>query len=265
MGNIIFNGTAFRVPFDNEVRNFVEHPDTVTQFKSHGKIKKHKHIVWHENAGMFLRNLIRTCLKKAYGYTIDIDWDGTIIQHNDLSDLLWHGSQCNKTGNGVNIVNPYYPTYYRPDLKTSSEPRGLRRRLKARWWTHCFPGNREYVAPTTKQLEAARVLAPFLSKLTGVPYVFPTLNLGPKKRKITGWKKWPKGWSARPRSGHVAHRDYSNHADGRYVLESIAFHSENAVGNEYFDSNRPLRGEYPEPMDANKNTVCPHCGEEIVG
>ena len=74
--------------------------------------------------------------------------DGALTQHGDLAtDILWHASQHNGASFGVEVVNPYYPSYLKPGLP-------WQRVIKAPW---AHKG--AYVLPTPAQAEAVASLA----------------------------------------------------------------------------------------------------------
>lgn len=199
------------------LRTFISHQ--IPSFKPRGRIKKHLHLVQHENAGstdvFTIRNWL---LKKGYGYHIIIDRQGTIHQHNDLLDKLWHASQCNGTGIGICLVSPYYPKNISPSHEAMYHPSKRYTVIDADWWTHCSPKSmRKYVQPTDNQLEALEKLIPFLCNALDVSPEYPTIGLNRKQRKIKGYL-----FRKRPAPGIVAHRDFSMHADGRFALEYLA-------------------------------------------
>jgi hypothetical protein len=74
-----------------------------------------------------------------------------------------------------------------------------------------------YTLPTPAQLVAAVHLVRFLpTVIPGLPLAFPTASLGPGNGRIKNWQA-----RAMPGAGMVAHRDFSDHADGRYLLEHV--------------------------------------------
>lgn len=216
MGLILY-GIDIGQPEGVKIRTYKE--DGLPSFKKRGKIKKHLHIVQHENAGSTSVFKVRNWLiKKGYGYHIIIDRGGHVHQHNDLQDKLWHAGQCNGTGIGVCLINPYYPKNLSAELEADFHPVKRFFISAASWWTHCSPRkDRRYVLPTEAQLTTLEKLTPFLTEQLGVPLDFPTIELRRGKRKITGWRL-----RKRPAPGIVAHRDFSGHADGRFAVEYLA-------------------------------------------
>lgn len=170
--------------------------------------------VLHETAGNSATGCKDTLRKRGLGIHLILGKDGRLSCHADLaSEIAWHANQCNAMSVGLEVVNPY-----RPEL--ASEPHGPI--IPAAWWTWVPKGQaREYVCPTDVQMAVAVALVPWLCDRLGIPVQFPTADLNAKRPQITGWRKPPLGWSAKPGPGIVAHRDFASHADGRYLLERL--------------------------------------------
>jgi hypothetical protein len=212
MGKFVIDGSLVSAPSELTVNNYLE--DNEPCFLHRKRTKPLTHLVLHETAGRTARGCKNTLLRKGYGVQLILDRDGTISCHGDLvTDQMTHANQLNKTSIGIEIVNPYAPSIAKgmEDLEI----------IPAKWWTWCRKKDKRYVLPTTKQLNTLVVLLPWLCKVLGIPLEFPTQYLGPKKRKILGWRKPPIGWRAKPKAGIVAHRDFATHADGRYPLEYV--------------------------------------------
>jgi hypothetical protein len=186
---------------DFQVLNYKNHD--VVEFPHKKKIKKHRNIVVHENAGSTnIDTLARNLLNRNRGYHITIDRGGAVRQHADLTSKLIHGNRLNKWGIGICVINPYYP-----HLVAGKEGFEI---IPSEWWTH---GKYGYVLPTQAQLESFRKVVGFLCPLLEVPFSFPTKHLNKKKRKV--------GILERIDPGIVAHGDYSKHTDGRYPMLSL--------------------------------------------
>ena len=211
-GVIVHGGELIEAPF--QVENF--HTLDIPKFKVRGKIKKHRWLVQHENAGSINREtLYRWLQKKGYGYHFVIDPHGFITQHADTWDKIAHGGRCNKFSLGICLLNPYYPR-----LVDTPKEKALFEIIPAQWWTHCNPkSDRRYSRPTEAQIFTLRKLSQFLCRILDIPWAFPTKDFGPgKQRKIKNWRL-P---GIKPKEdGLIAHRDYSSHADGRYALERL--------------------------------------------
>jgi hypothetical protein len=170
--------------------------------------------VLHETAGNSAAGCKATLAAQRLGVHLVLDKDGTISCHADLADeVCWHAGQANGISVGIEVVNAYRP-------EQASGERGPV--VPAAWWTWVPKGApATYQAPTARQMAVVCALVPWLCDLLDIPAAFPTAALCAKKPQITGWRKPPRGWSAKPGSGIVAHRDFSAHADGRYLLEQV--------------------------------------------
>ena len=192
--------------------------DGEPQFLSEQRVKPLKHFVIHETAGRTASRCKKTLISKKLGVHLILDRDGSVSCHGDLAnETMSHANQLNKTSIGIEVINPYAPKYAKGmDIKT----------IPAEWWTWCpDKEDRRYVLPTDEQLVTLLKIVPFLCKLLKIPYEFPTADLNKKKRKINGWQKEPGKKRAKPKAGIVAHRDFSSHSDGRYILEYLIAHS----------------------------------------
>ena len=168
----------------------------------------------HETGGNSEQGAENTMKMKGYGVHLLLDSDGSISNYADLAtETCAHAGQANGISIGMEIVNEYRPEVMR-------DPHGPI--IPAQWWTWVPKGaRREYVCPTDVQMRVALSFIPWLCDHLGIPVVFPTALLNKKKDRITGWAKFPKGWSAKPGPGIVAHRDFAGHSDGRYILEAL--------------------------------------------
>jgi hypothetical protein len=170
--------------------------------------------VIHETGGNTEAGAERTMKRSHLGVHLLLDADGSVSNYADLAtDICAHAGQANGVSIGLEIVNEYRP-------EAMAGPHGPV--IPAEWWTWCPPGKRrEYVCPTDIQMEVALALIPWLCDHLGIPLTFPTRDLCAKKPRIPGWRKPPLGWWAKPDPGVVAHQDFSGHADGRYILETL--------------------------------------------
>jgi hypothetical protein len=170
--------------------------------------------VLHETAGNTVSGCKRSLVAKHLGVHLILDKDGTISNHADLAtEVCWHAGQVNGVSIGMEVVNAYRP-------EGAQDPHGPV--IPAEWWTWVPKGQaRAYVCPTDVQMAVVEVLVPWLCDRLGIPVVFPTRDLCARKTRITGWRKPPLGWWAKPGVGIVAHQDFSSHADGRYMLERL--------------------------------------------
>lgn len=195
------------------------HDDGEHRFKARKRAHKTQWFVIHESVSMSQKATIRTLeakteRAKARGYLYGVHLicapDGHLSCHADLADdRLTHASQLNSGSVGCEWVNPYNPKWAKPPFDEV---------IPGPWW--CWvPENAKalYTVPTRAQLLSALHLCRFLpTVLPDLPLDFPTQNLGPGRGRIPNWSK-----RACPGPGIVAHRDFDDHADGRYILEHV--------------------------------------------
>jgi hypothetical protein len=205
------------------VSNF--HDDGEHKFEAWKRRQPARWFVFHESVSMSAKGTIRTLERKRkrsidkgknggkgypYGVQLICAPDGHFSCHADLLDeSLTHASQLNRGSIGCEWVNPYNPKWARHPFD---------RVIAAPWW--CWePEDAEplYTVPTPAQLVAAEWITRFLpTVIPDLPLAFPTAALGPGRGRIKNW-----GDRAKPGQGFVAHRDFSSHADGRYILEHV--------------------------------------------
>lgn len=214
------------------VSNF--HDDDEHHFDAWKRRKLCKWFVIHESVSMSQKSTIRTLESKKrrsirqgknggkgypYGIHLIVAPDGHVSCHADLLDeTLTHASQLNRESVGCEWVNPYNPKWAKPPFDEV---------IAAPWW--CWvPKNGQplYTLPTPAQLVAAVHLTPLLTThLPDLPLIFPTADLGPG-RGNGRIKDWAKPHRRKPSTaGVVAHRDFSSHADGRYLLDHVVQHN----------------------------------------
>ena len=144
-----------------------------------------------------------------FGTHINIAPDGHISCHADLVlHRLVHANQMNDEGLSIQVVNPYNPMFARPPFD---------RVIPGPWWCWKPEGAPKlYTLPTDAQLLSLSLLVGFLpKKIDTIPLAFPTQHLNADTRRIEGWDQ-----GALPDSGGiVAHRDFTAHSGGRYLLE----------------------------------------------
>lgn len=166
-GGFIVSGVA-TCPVDGlTVRTFAD--DGVHRFASKGKRTRAVELVIHETVTRSVDATIAVLKKRGLGIHLVMDADGSLTQHGDLAtDILWHASQHNGASFGVEVVNPYYPSYLKPGLPWN-------RIIKAPW---AHKG--EYVLPTPAQAEAVAALVRWATSAPtpgiAVPRVWPGLR-----------------------------------------------------------------------------------------
>lgn len=208
------------------VSNFED--DDEHHFDAWQRRKPCKWFVNHESVSMSQKSTIRTLEAKkrrsirkgknsgrGYPYGIHLIGapDGHLSCHADLLDeTVTHASQLNHESVGCEWVNPYNPKWAKPPFDEV---------IPAPWW--CWvPKDAQplYTLPTPAQMVAVVHLTKFLTDhLPDLPLIFPTASLGPGNGRIKNWKKPRRKKPETP--GIVAHRDFSSHADGRYLLEHL--------------------------------------------
>ncbi|OQX69643.1 MAG: hypothetical protein B6A08_04525 [Sorangiineae bacterium NIC37A_2] len=158
----------------------------------------------HETVTRSVDSTIAVLKKRGLSVHLVMDADGALTQHGDLAtDILWHASQHNGASFGVEVVNPYYPSYLKPGLPWS-------RVIKAPW---AHKG--EYVLPTPAQAEAVAALVRWATSAPApgiaVPRVWPGLRDG---RFALGLVD---AAAKAPLPGVLAHQ-YFGHADGSMLV-----------------------------------------------
>lgn len=200
MSDFIVSGAKVCAP-GLAIRNFLD--DGVHRFASRGKRARANELVIHETVTHSVDETIAVLKKRGLSVHLVIGADGELSQHGDLAmDILWHASQHNGPSFGVEVVNPYYPSYLKPGLPWS-------RVIKAPW---AHKG--EYVLPLPAQAEAVAQLVKWTVSAPAdgiaVPRAWPglrdghfTLGLVPAAEK--------------PLPGVLAHQ-YFGHADGSMLV-----------------------------------------------
>jgi hypothetical protein len=144
-GGFIVGGKATCPVEGLSIRTFAE--DGVHRFAAKGKRTRAVELVIHETVTRSVDSTIAVLKKRGLSVHLVMGADGALTQHGDLAtDILWHASQHNGASFGVEVVNPYYPSYLKPGLPWD-------RVIKAPW---AHKG--EYVLPTPSQAEAVAAL-----------------------------------------------------------------------------------------------------------
>ena len=168
-GRFIVGGKATCPVEGLSIRTFAE--DGVHRFPSKGKRARAVELVIHETVTRSVDSTIAVLKKRGLSVHLVMGADGALTQHGDLAtDILWHASQHNGPSFGVEVVNPYYPSYLKPGLPWD-------RVIKAPW---AHKG--EYVLPTPAQAEAVAALVRWTTSAPApgiaVPRVWPGLRDG---------------------------------------------------------------------------------------
>lgn len=221
---IIIRGKRVRLPQDMldagfSATNYLD--DGEPRFKFRARRRKVIHFVLHETCGNTADGCKGTLLRKGSGVQLIQDEDGNYSCHGDVVlDRMVHANHLNETSFGCEQVNPYSPLYVRDKTiwhnvlqkqwwtwVPSVKMKGVAALLKKKGWVSV---PKQYVTLTARQVESMRMFAPWICEQADVPYQFPTVGLSRFKRQMTY-----------PGAGVVAHRDFSTHSDGRYMLESL--------------------------------------------
>jgi hypothetical protein len=151
-------------PFTHPSRARCRRPAAITSFVLH---ETQGSIPW----GPFRRDYLND--QRRLSVQLYADVDGRILQHNDLVEELWHGSQYNGVSIGIEIVAPVLPsicgTVLRQAARRSfpmSRQLGLEPyRLIGTGWMQRRTDNptRSYVLPPIDQLEGVTRLVAFLT------------------------------------------------------------------------------------------------------
>ncbi len=114
-GGFIVGGKATCPVEGLSIRTFAE--DGVHRFPSKGKRARAVELVVHETVTRSVDSTIAVLKKRGLSVHLVMGADGALTQHGDLAtDILWHASQHNGASFGVEVVNPYYPSYLKPGL-----------------------------------------------------------------------------------------------------------------------------------------------------
>ncbi len=183
------------------IRNFAD--DEVYRFASKGKRARATELVIHETVTRSVDETIAVLKKRGLSVHLVMGPDGELSQHGDLAtDIFWHASQHNGASFGVEVVNPYYPSYLKPSLPWS-------RVIKAPW---AHKG--EYVLPLPAQAEAVAQLVKWTVSAPAdglaVPRVWPGLRDGYFALGLVPAAE-------KPLPGVLAHQ-YFGHADGSLLV-----------------------------------------------
>ena len=129
--------------------------------------------------------------------------DGAVTQHGDLvRDRLAHAGGHNAPSVGIEVVNPYYPKYLKPNLPWSTV-------IEAPW-AH----KKRYVVPTPEQAEATSRLVAWLTSPEAEGLCIPRCWVGLSKETLA-MGRVPR--SRRRNPGIYAHH-YFGHADGAWLV-----------------------------------------------
>jgi len=200
--DLVISGASVCGPANVPVRTFAD--EGVHRFASKGKRARATELVIHETVTRSVGETIAVLKKRGLSVHLVMGPDGEITQHGDLAtDVLWHAGRVhNGPSFGVEVVNPYYPSYLKPGLP-------WRRVIKAPW---AHKG--EYVVPLPAQCEAVAQLVKWTIRAPApgiaVPRVWPGLRDGRFTLGLVAAAE-------KPLPGVLAHQ-YFGHADGSMLV-----------------------------------------------
>jgi hypothetical protein len=199
---LIIDGRPLPVLDGLLVRNYTE--SEVTRFN--GKDRSGRpvtEVIVHETVTRSVASTIRVLEKRKLGVHLIVGPDGAITQHGDLArDRLAHAGGHNAPSVGIEVVNPYYPKYLKPDLPWSSV-------IEAPW-AH----KKRYVLPTPQQAEATSRLVAWLTSPEAEGLCIPRCWVG----LADGTLAMGRVPRSRRRSPGIYAHHYFGHADGAWLI-----------------------------------------------
>ena len=159
-------------------------------------------LVIHETVTRSAEETVAVLKKRRLSVHLIIDEHGRFTQHGDLADdNLAHASQHNAASVGIEVVNPYYPSYLKPDMAWST--------VIDAPWAH----KKKYVLPTPAQAEAvARFVEWATSPAAGLAIPRTWIGLAGTKLAMAEVES-----AAKLKPGVYAHH-YFGHADGSLLV-----------------------------------------------
>jgi len=199
---IIIDGRPLPAPEGVSVRDYLD-PD-VHRFKAKDRsIRPVTEVIVHETVTRSVASTIRVLEKRKLGVHLIVGPDGAVTQHGDLArDRLAHAGGHNAPSVGIEVVNPYYPKYLKPNLPWSTV-------IEAPW-AH----KRQYVLPTPEQAEATSRLVAWLTSPNAEGLCIPRCWVGLADGAMA-MGRVPRARRSGP--GIYAHH-YLGHADGAWLV-----------------------------------------------
>ena len=159
-------------------------------------------LVIHETVTRSAEETVTVLKKRRLSVHLILDEDGRFTQHGDLAnDNLAHASQHNVASVGIEVVNPYYPSYLKPGMPWST--------VIDAPWAH----KKKYVLPTPSQAEAvARFVEWVTSPASGLAIPRTWIGLAGTKLAMAEVES-----AAKLKPGVYAHH-YFGHADGSLLV-----------------------------------------------
>jgi hypothetical protein len=159
-------------------------------------------LVVHETVTCSAKETVAALIQRGLGVHLVLDEEGRFTQHGDLAnDIMAHASQHNRPSIGIEVVNPYYPSYLKPGTAWSA--------VIDAPWAH----KQKYVLPTPAQAEAvARFIEWATSRALGLAIPRTWIGLAGANLAMAEVET-----AAKPRPGIYAHH-YFGHADGAWLV-----------------------------------------------
>ena len=159
-------------------------------------------LVIHETVTRSAEETVAVLRKRRLSVHLILDEHGRFTQHGDLAnDNLAHASQHNVASVGIEVVNPYYPSYLKPGMAWSA--------VIDAPWAH----KKKYVLPTPAQAEAvARFIEWATSPAAGLAIPRTWIGLAGTKLAMAEVES-----AAKLKPGVYAHH-YFGHADGSLLV-----------------------------------------------
>jgi len=154
----IIGGRAVKAPEGLEVLNWTNGGTAVPRLVSGGTRTQVTELILHEtcdNPGA--ADTLATLKKRGLSVALIVDAFGRVTQHADLlSDVTQHAGSHNGRSIGIEVDNPYYPSWNRrPDVWPDVIPAP---------WAHAETGKRgRYVVPTLASMETTCTLTRWLT------------------------------------------------------------------------------------------------------
>ena len=197
----IVGGKAIEPPPGLDVLNF--NAAGVHRFRCRDRAGKPvTELVVHETVTRSAEETVAVLKKRRLSVHLILDEHGRFTQHGDLADdNLAHASQHNAASVGIEVVNPYYPSYLKPDMAWST--------VIDAPWAH----KKKYVLPTPAQAEAvARFVEWATSPAAGLAIPRTWIGLAGTKLAMAEVES-----AAKLKPGVYAHH-YFGHADGSLLV-----------------------------------------------
>lgn len=197
----IVGGKPLEPPPGLDVLNF--NAASVHRFRCRDRAGKPvTELVIHETVTRSAEETVAVLKKRKLSVHLILDEHGRFTQHGDLADdNLAHASQHNVASVGIEVVNPYYPSYLKPGMAWST--------VIDAPWAH----KKKYVLPTPAQAEAvARFVEWATSPASGLAIPRTWIGLAGTKLAMAEVES-----AAKLKPGVYAHH-YFGHADGSLLV-----------------------------------------------